>query len=438
MSGSRHATPRHAKYPWKASSVESDALNFFLPFRRLEPNHENQLTRALMVVLRYSPMSHAAWLRLVAPERHLQQLPVAEFRTQTRAVRHAGEEDEPADLVSVFLTPEVPLTSGDVVITESDRTQVLDAVVNYGGELLVVIENKVAEDDDRQARELNITGAHIRLADGQEAVVVLWRDVLEAFIALRERSLVGGTEAALLDDFLLYTEDHFPDLGPFRTLRLAHGNWFRQTRRLRQLLGEAVELEAVIDGYGPYVETPAGEGIGAKTYLHMTDDEEQVELAMYPADTLSQARAFFTNPAVVAGVAKLREQPGWHAAPNFHFGHMQRGYCWTTTGRPVDEYLALWTNEIHSAGNVPREEWDAYWAWLEEQRIATPEDRPEFDRHFTRSQRQTASPRPGLELARRWPLTEAEALDSRGALHGQVRDALNAALIAFGERPLGS
>ena len=89
-------------------------MNFFLPFRRLEPNHENQLTRALLVVLRYSPMAHAAWLRLVAPERHLQQLPVAEFRTQTRAVRYAEEEDEPADLVSVFLTPEAPLSGGEL------------------------------------------------------------------------------------------------------------------------------------------------------------------------------------------------------------------------------------------------------------------------------------------------------------------------------------
>jgi len=416
--------------------VESDALNFFLPFRRLEPNHENQLTRALLVVLRYSPMAHAAWLRLVAPERHLQQLPVAEFRTQTRAVRHAEEEGEPADLVSVFLTPEAPLTPGDVVITESDRTQVLDAVIDYGGELLVVIENKVAEDEDRQAREINLRGGRIRLTEGQELVVVLWRDVLEALIALRERDLVAEAEATLLDDFLLYTEDYFPDLGPFRTLRLAHGNWFRQTRRLRQLLGEAVELDATIDYYGPYVETPAGEAVGAKTYLRMTDDEEQVELAMYPADTLSQARAFFTDPVAVAGVAKLREQPGWHVGPNFHFGHMQRGYCWTTTKRPVDEYLSLWTNEIHDAGNVPREEWDDYWAWLEEERIATPEDRPEFDGHFTHTQRQTASPRPGLELARRWPLAEAEALDARGALHAQVRSALDAALVAFGEPPL--
>ena len=39
---------------WNACPVESDALNFFLPFRRLEPNHENQLTRALLVGLRWA------------------------------------------------------------------------------------------------------------------------------------------------------------------------------------------------------------------------------------------------------------------------------------------------------------------------------------------------------------------------------------------------
>jgi hypothetical protein len=415
--------------------VESDALNFFMPFRRLEPNHENQLTRALLVVLRFSPMAHAAWLRLVARDLDLQGLPVASFHTQTRSVRHAGDEDEPADLVSVFLAPEAPLSGGGV-ITESDRGQVLDAVIDYGGELLVVVENKLAEDDDRQAREVNVTGARARLADGQEAVVVLWRDVLEALIALRERNLVAGAEAAVLDDFLVYTEDYFPDLGPFRTLGLAHGNWFRQSRRLRQLLGEAIGVDAVIDVYGPYIETPAGDAIGAKTYLRMTDDESEVELALYPADTLSQARAFYARPAAISGLASLRRQPGWQFRPNFHFGHMQRGFCWTTTSRAVDEYVELWTREIHGAGAVSRQDWDEYWAWLEDERIAAPHDRPEFDRHFADTQRQTASPRPGLSLSRRWPLAEAEALDARGALHAQVREALDSALVAFGEPAL--
>jgi hypothetical protein len=42
--------------------VERDALNFFEPFERLPPNHENQLTRALLLVLRLSPVAHEAWL----------------------------------------------------------------------------------------------------------------------------------------------------------------------------------------------------------------------------------------------------------------------------------------------------------------------------------------------------------------------------------------
>jgi hypothetical protein len=167
-----------------------------------------------------SPMAHTVWLRLVAADRELQKLPGATYVTQRRAVREATEEDEPADLISVFLAPEEPLSGGGVV-TESDRGQVLDAIIDYGGELLVVVENKIAEADDYQARQLNVTGARVHIGEGREAVVVLWRDLLDGLIALRERLLVGGAEGAVVDHFLTYVEDHFPALGPFRTLGLS-------------------------------------------------------------------------------------------------------------------------------------------------------------------------------------------------------------------------
>jgi hypothetical protein len=414
-----------------AARVELDALNFFMPFRRLEPNHENQLTRALLVILRLSPMAHAAWLRLMSADHDLHGLPVATFLTQTRALRQAGDRDEPAALVSVFLAPEAPLSGGGV-ITESDRGQVLDAVIDYGGELLVVVENKVAEADDLQARHLNVAGARVRLAEGQEAVVVLWRDVLDAFIALRERNLVAGAEAGVLDDFLTYTEDHFADLGPFRTLALTHGNPYRQTRRLRQVLGQAVGLDAQTDVHGAYVKTPAREAIGAKTYLRMTNENE-VELALFPADPLSQARVFYARPKTVTGLKSLSETPHGQVIPNFHFGHMQRGLCWTHTERDVNEYVKLWAREIGAAHAIARKDWDEYWACLVGERIATQEDRSEFDRCFTDTHRQTASPRPGVRLSRRWPLGEAEALDTRGRLDAQVRQALDTALEALGE-----
>jgi hypothetical protein len=127
--------------------VDRDALNFFSPFGRLPPNHENQLTRALLVVLRMSPMAHAFWLRLIAPEYALEQLPPAKFNTQHRALPAGDDVSEPVQLVSVFLAPEHSL-SGTGLVTEDDRDQVLDATIDFGGEQLVVVENKIAPAED--------------------------------------------------------------------------------------------------------------------------------------------------------------------------------------------------------------------------------------------------------------------------------------------------
>lgn len=75
-----------------------------------------------------------------------------------------------------------------------------------------------------------------------------------------------------------------------------------------------------------------------------------------------------------------------------HFGFMSTGYACTAGGIDVDRYLDLWIEAIQTAGAVERADWDRYFAWLVQQRIATPSDRPEFDRHFTNSVRQTATP----------------------------------------------
>jgi len=56
--------PLRPRVQERVEHAETNALNFFTPYRRLEPNHENQLTRALLAILRLSPMAHTAWLRL--------------------------------------------------------------------------------------------------------------------------------------------------------------------------------------------------------------------------------------------------------------------------------------------------------------------------------------------------------------------------------------
>ena len=80
--------------------------------------------------------------------------------------------------------------------------------------------------------------------------------------------------------------------------------------------------------------------------------------SVYPADTLSQARAFFyTSPAAVAAVLTLVSDPAWKVMPNFHFGHMEGGYCWTTTKAPVERYISLWQERIAQTRAEKREDW---------------------------------------------------------------------------------
>lgn len=84
-----------------------NALNYFEPYEALPPHHENQLTRALVVVLKLSPMAHAAWLRRIDPTLVLHELPEVEWRVQRRDIVPPGaDEPEGLRVASVFVSGE--------------------------------------------------------------------------------------------------------------------------------------------------------------------------------------------------------------------------------------------------------------------------------------------------------------------------------------------
>ena len=60
-----------------------DRLNFFEPYENRPPSHEDQLTRALLVVLRCCPILHQAWLCLIRSPRKVQDLERPRFDTQS-------------------------------------------------------------------------------------------------------------------------------------------------------------------------------------------------------------------------------------------------------------------------------------------------------------------------------------------------------------------
>lgn len=402
-------------------------LNIFVPFDRAAASHENQLTRALLVVLRCSPMAHQAWLRVVEPEQKLSDLSKAEFASQRQLVLDPTTqvpEGEAVSGISVWLAPDAVEVNSP--IASSDRQQVLDGIVTYGNDLVVVIENKIAcSAITDQPRHINLYGSPVNCE--KKARSVSWQQLLGVLSDLVERDLVSGAERLLISDLLELVEEHFPRIGPYSTLVKCGEHRFRIERRLDTSQGEVTA-------------TSVGEGLGWRdvagtpkifmAWLGIAIDNSTVCLRMYPADTLGQPRAFYRDAAAVDSVLALQSDE-WQVEPHFHRGFMARGYAWLRTPLSVEKYCAYWINEIRSTREIGRQEWEKYWAKLESADIVEAAGKETFDAEFTPSQRQKAQPRPGVFCEYKWPLVEARRLDAHGKLVEKVRARLNQMLTAL-------
>jgi hypothetical protein len=127
------------------------------------------------------------------------------------------------------------------------------------------------------------------------------------------------------------------------------------------------------------------------------------------------------------------ENEGWGVSPNFHFGFMAKGLCWTDAKVGVVEYVKYWQECIGRTVQIERSGWDEYWRELLKQNMATPGDREQFDRDFTNTSRASAAPRPGISCTFGWRLDEAERLDAGAQLRNVVRERVNELLQALGE-----
>ncbi len=298
-----------------------DHLNPFVPYDKAPASHENQLTRALLILLRFCPAAHQAWLNLAAPDEYLYRLPQAKFATQRRQILDAQvEEGESVRGISVWLAPDAEEV--DAPVAASDRQQMLDGIVTYGSELVVVVESKVVWGE--------VTEQPIRINLHENPVIfegkprsVSWQALLSTFADLAERQIVSGAERLLIDDFLELANEHFPWLGPYSSLERCGEHADRLRRRLDTVQAEAVGNQ---EGKGVGWRNLSGTSKITMAWLGLDVERSAVSLRMYPADTLGQARVFYKDRSL------------------------------------------YWANNIEVTRELARENWQAYWLELESHR----------------------------------------------------------------------
>ena len=87
------------------------------------------------------------------------------------------------------------------------------------------------------------------------------------------------------------------------TIKINKENGYRRKPEVSEQPGP-LQTPAKIDSYRrPVAPTGAANAIGANAYLLVIDDSPEVELSLYPADTLGQAKAFYPRHNAQAAYA---------------------------------------------------------------------------------------------------------------------------------------
>jgi hypothetical protein len=422
------------------STTSNPHLNVFEPYRELSRGHEDQLTRAAMIVLRLVPLARETLLQAIG-EPSQSQLPDCIVDMQATNIVDPSEENLAAGqvqrgrLVSVFLTPDIEPVDIAEEITDIDRGQRFDGVLRFDPDLVVVLESKVcrrwARRNGHRVAELNLGGT--RFAKRRTSVL-RWHDLLESWWRLVELGVLGPAEQAIIQDVLSYAHQDFGHLLPFGTLRRVGSDPVRRKWRLRSLLREATGIVPERAGL-VHVRLDVALGVACLQRAALDIEEERLTLHLWPGELKAQAEHLYAGGHAENLCELLDEDDcgAWQVKPQPLLGFRNapvRTRVYLTCGLDPAEYVRRWQGEdwkqvgAHHRNKIRGE----LWPWLLERGYASEHDTARLDQFLHALGRRFAHLRPSIHLSRSWDWNEAERLDDEGLLPGEIHDALNRVL----------
>lgn len=428
-------------------------LNFFYPYESKKPWHEDQLTRAFLVVLTYVPLAQSAFIEQIreaqrdqkvdrehlVPPYHTQKGGIRLIETQVNKVTPDQGEDGAERLLSLLITDKSWKATKPVA--KSQRGARYDGVLQFGS-FVMTLENKpysekVWEDQLHPAMDED---SDITIVE--KPVVLLWPDIILTLRHLLVNGSLEVSQARLVDDFLQYVQDQFEYLNPFAKLSECEGSKLLIRKRLRALLAEIEEEVTGSNSTGSYsggFVTLSNESIRRLClWLEDLDGEPCIVLGLFPGDTMNQARAFFREDKVdrdkFLALGDEQWTGDWQVEQNLHFQFMRSHEHHVHEMKlNLAEYFDLWHSgklSIHQAKRG-KDGFKKTYDLLLGHGLITEKDVHTLEKKF--ANRQTMNICPGFAVKTWWDLDEAASLDDEGKFASEVLTWANKALRTWNE-----
>lgn len=411
-----------------------DRSNLFNPFVSRPNEHEDRLTWAFLVAVKYDP-SLQNFLRELVESRLPPKLreysntwEPARVSTQTKWI-----ESTTNLLVSVLLT-DAPIQE-EIMVEWSDREPRYDGVIEYPDGLTLVVENKPFHGN---VREEQLSPSRKSFSGDIEddplhdrAICLEWSEILESVLKYVASGIAPFSSREIARDLLSFVEEVRPELTPYRTFKLCGDRREALDRRRVRLL-DALAIRVNLEtrkGQDLLRPKKIAERVGIWV------ESSSLKVSLWPASTARQADRF-CKEVDKERFLSLNEQ-GWAVRPNLNFSFKGTKLLWAITTWETRRYWEYFFSDERPYG---RKDWNELSLLIEEWRrqglitscINISGDHENIEDQRT-TNRQYLDVNPEFEISREWNLDTVIELEKQAKLEEHIIDALNAALATWGE-----
>lgn len=411
-------------------------LNIFAKSETKSNQHEDVLTRAYLMLLKYSPYSKVQFFEYLRksmdglgigstdqPESFLSGInEVLEIKTQvsTQTLHQFSGR-----CVSILITDE-KIDTG--TLGASERQGILDGLLITADGYILCLENKPA------SRNVWLDQLNFALPEGLEIetrpIVLLWSEIFKSLANIVRNGLAADIEQELIQDFLSYIGEHFSYLNSFENFALCQNSMYLLDKRCASIL-EELDLGEVSwhKGwhYSVKIDNPAIKEISIYPE-NGANNSIQIHLALFPGDTMSQARALYEKikETQISQLAKAN----WLVEPNFHFSYRSSNLYWCDVQLTLPQYIAFWRAKVSESElyQRARETLPEYFEFLYSEGMMSKPD-VEYCHEYILSKAYTnLNICPGIKFLYTWSRSDADELDSRNQFTGKAVDLISKVL----------
>lgn len=425
-------------------------INYFEPYESKQAHHEDQLTRAFMVVLRYVPSALMMFYDSVigainekASEKEIKidllsisQIDLKNLHFETQ-IQNIDETFETNTIISVLITDEQFDAQGQV--TESDRGARYDGVIYFSSDVAFIIENKPSRGN---VWEQQLSPSAESLPDDVEIIpiasIIEWKNIIKNLNRLKNNNLLCRAEKEIISDFLDFIDENFPTLNPYDSFTDCKNNLELLNRRVKNILEASIVNDKDIINYH------TGWGchyISCKKSLpeiwmigfpikKVDENDWKLIIEMWFGDTLSQSRELYKNNIDCSKISTLKND-GWEYGPDFHISFMQKHLVWLgTPEKNRNKYLAYWANNTTIMKQYSTPELCELLEKLKDDQIIeiNSDNEREIEKKITGTNRDKFYISPGFGLTFSLSSNKVKELDSQNKLADEIKDKIRSGL----------